>query len=59
MPQLSGVWSGNFLLGEHSVTDETEQQKRDIAEGIFDWWISKLSYRAWYAQKYQQLKLDL
>lgn len=31
----------------------------EIAEKIFDWWISGKSYSKWYADKYLQLKLDL
>lgn len=36
----------------------TEEQKNEIAENIFDWWISGKSYKQWYAEKFCQLKLD-
>lgn len=36
-----------------------EEQEREIAENIFDWWISKKSYKKWYSDKFEQLKLDL
>lgn len=36
-----------------------EQEEREIAENIIDWWISKKSYRQWYAEKFLQQKLDL
>ena len=50
-------WLGGFSDSSSSVglTDEQEQQ---IAENIFDWWISGKSYKKWYAEKFLQLKLD-
>ena len=30
----------------------------EYAEAIFDWWISKKSYKQWYAEKYLQLKIN-
>lgn len=36
----------------------TEEQENEIAENIYDWWISGKSYRRWYAEKFQQMKLD-
>lgn len=30
----------------------------EIAENIFDWWISGKSYKRWFADKFQQLKLN-
>lgn len=36
----------------------TEEQENEIAENIYDWWISGKSYKQWYAEKLQQLKLD-
>lgn len=38
---------------------QNEPTEDDIAEKIFDWWISGKSYSKWYADKYSQLKLDL
>ena len=35
-----------------------EQKEREIAEAIFDWWISKKSFNQWFAEKYQQGTLD-
>lgn len=37
----------------------TEEQQNEIAENIFDWWISGKSYKQWYAEKFIQTKLDL
>ena len=36
-----------------------EQKERAIAEAIFDWWISKKSFKQWFAETYQQGTLDL
>ena len=36
----------------------TEEQENEIAENIYDWWISGKSYKRWYAEKFQQMKLD-
>lgn len=30
----------------------------EISENIYDWWISGKSYKQWYAEKFQQLKID-
>lgn len=35
-----------------------DEQENEIAENIYDWWISGKSYKKWYAEKYQQMKLD-
>lgn len=40
------------------VAEYDEQQERAIAEAIFDWWISKKSFKQWFAEKYQQGRLD-
>ena len=36
----------------------TEEQENEIAENIYDWWILGKSYKQWYAEKFQQMKLD-
>ncbi len=36
----------------------TEEQEYQIAENIFEWWISGKSYKKWYAEKFLQLKLE-
>ena len=38
------------------LTDE--QMEDQIAENIFDWWISGVSYKKWYAMKFLQGKLN-
>ena len=47
-PSLSGIRGG-----------QAEPSEDEIAEKIFDWWISSLPYSKWYANKYLQLKLPL
>ena len=32
----------------------TEAQENEIAENIFDWWISGKPYKKWYADKFLQ-----
>lgn len=50
-------------LPQHEFSDSsssdrlTEEQENEIAENIYDWWISGKSYKRWYAEKFQQMKL--
>ena len=50
-------WLGGFSDSSSSV-GLTEEQERQIAENIFEWWISGKSYKKWYAEKFLQLKLE-
>ena len=36
----------------------TEEQENEIAENIYDWWISGKSYKQWYAEKYLQQQIN-
>ena len=36
----------------------TEEQENEIAENIYDWWISGKGYKQWYNEKFNQTKLD-
>ena len=38
--------------------EETCYTEEEIAEAIFDWWISGKPYKQWYADKYLHLKFD-
>lgn len=38
---------------------QDEPSEDEIAEAIFDWWMSGKSYKEWYSEKYMQGKLDL
>lgn len=49
------------ILGfsESSSSDRlTDEQENEIAENIYDWWISGIGYREWYAKKFLQQKID-
>ena len=55
---------GKFLDSDNGdssavVAEYNEQRERQVAEAIWDWWISKLPYKDWYAKKYKQQHLDL
>ena len=51
--------SRNTGFSSSSSSDRlTEEQENEIAENIYDWWISGKSYKQWYAKQFQQLKLD-
>ena len=55
-----GHWMGKNGRGSLSSSSDrlTEEQENEIAENIYDWWISVKSYKRWYAEKFQQMKLD-
>ena len=55
-----GIWKlAEIGFSGGSSSDRlTEEQENEIAENIYDWWISGKSYKQWYAEKFQQLKLD-
>lgn len=46
------------FLDSSSSDRLTEEQENEIAENIYDWWISGKSYKQWYAERFQQLKID-
>ena len=41
-----------------SAQDYDEHIEREVAENIIDWWVSKKSYKQWYADKFLQHTLD-
>lgn len=55
-----GVWDlEKSGFSSSSSSDRlTEEQENEIAENIYDWWISGKSYKQWYAEKFLQMKLD-
>lgn len=56
--QLRSVERSGF--SESSSSDRlTEEKENEIAENIYDWWISGKSYKKWYTDKFLQLKFDL
>ena len=53
---LDGFSDNPSTSGE--VEGYREPTEDEIAENIFDWWISGKSYSKWYAEKYLQLRID-
>lgn len=56
------IWRAKGAIGfsDSSSSDRlTEEQENEIAENIYDWWISGKSYQKWYAEKFQQQNLGL
>ena len=52
-------FSASHGFSDSSSSDRlTEEQENEIAENIYDWWISGKSYKQWYAERFQQLKID-
>lgn len=46
-------------FSESSSPDSlTEEQQNEIAENIFDWWVSGKSYKQWYADKFIHLRIN-
>lgn len=58
--QNRGIWKlAERGLSSGSSSDRlTEERENEIAENIYDWWISGNSYKQWYTEKFQQMKLD-
>jgi hypothetical protein len=57
--QLTGMWAGfSDSTNEGCASVSAENIEREIAENIFDWWISKKSYKKWYAEKFLQQHID-
>lgn len=58
--QNRGIWKlAERGFSSSSSSDRlTEEQENEIAENIYDWWISGKSYKQWYSEKFQQMKLD-
>ncbi|MDD6754396.1 MAG: phosphoadenosine phosphosulfate reductase family protein, partial [Prevotella sp.] len=54
----TGVWAAPVLSSGSSSDRLAEEQENEIAENVYDWWISGKSYKQWYAEKFLQLKLD-
>lgn len=49
---------GRFSNSPSLNGDSDGQNEDEIAELIFDWWISGKAYSQWYADKYLQTKID-
>lgn len=40
------------------MTIPDEELENQIAENIFDWWLSGVSYEQWYTEKFRQTRID-
>ena len=53
------MWTETIGFSSSSSSDRlTEERENEIAENIYDWWISGKSYKKWYADKFLQLKIE-
>ena len=52
-----GILPNDGFSSSSSSVRLTEDQENEIAENIFDWWISGKSYKRWYSDKFLQLKI--
>ena len=51
--------SGLHRVSESSSSDRlTDEQENEIAENIYDWWISGKGYQQWYNEKFRQQTLN-
>jgi hypothetical protein len=50
--------NGAVVSAKDISTEYNEELEREVAENIFDWWISKKSYKKWYSEKFNQTKID-
>ena len=53
-----GGFSGSPSTGGVVDGQNNSQSEDEIAEAIFDWWISGKSYSKWYADKFLQTKIE-
>ena len=57
-------WGQNYLDATYPFTEcpssdcVTKDREREIAENIFDWWISGKGYKKWYADKFLTFRLS-
>ena len=53
-------YGGNWISenNDKGCVEDIGYTEDEIAEAIFDWWISGKPYKQWYADKYLHLKFD-
>ena len=57
--ECNEMWRETIGLSSSSSSDRlTEERENEIAENIYDWWISGKSYKKWYSDKFLQLKIE-
>lgn len=52
------LWCVGFLDNPSAENGGGELTEEEIAENIYDWWISGKAYSVWYAEKFLQQKID-
>lgn len=57
-PKELGNMENSPLRFQRGSSSDRLKEEQEIAENIYDWWISGKSYKQWYAEKFQQMKLD-
>ena len=55
--RANGTKCGRKQSGGGISDNLTDEQETEIAENIYDWWISSKPYKQWYAEKFQQQDL--
>ena len=55
--RANGTKCGRKPSGGGISDNLTDEQETEIAENIYDWWISSKPYKQWYAEKFQQQDL--
>lgn len=56
-PTIRELWGNKIDQGDYKKRLD-EQSENEIAEAIFDWWMSGKSYKEWYSDKYLQLTFN-
>lgn len=57
--QTRHIGKGKRGFSSSSSSDGlTDEQEHEIAENIYDWWISGMSYKRWYAERFLQYELE-
>ena len=57
--QTQHIGKGKRGFSSSSSSDGlTDEQEHEIAENIYDWWISGMSYKRWYAERFLQYELE-
>lgn len=57
-PTARLLWGNKLTIHHYGKNDTGQWSEDEIAEAIFDWWISGKPYKQWYAEKYLQLKIN-
>lgn len=53
-----GASNTAYIYSAPKLWGVANNREEDVAENIFDWWISGKNYEAWYAEKFLQQKIE-